>query len=134
MTWDSSLETGDSTVDEEHRTIVMMINEFHDAVRKQKARDLLDGALKRLEDYILRHFSHEEGLMRDSGYPDYKSHQAAHENLSKHANEMIQGFRGGTLGVPVTLSRFLQDWLTLHIMQTDKKFIRYLQERKKRAA
>jgi len=133
MIWDPSYETGDPQVDAEHRALIGMINKFHEAVQKQKARVIMDEVLKRLEDYILMHFSHEEQLMFESGYPDYKAHETAHRNLTRHANEMIQGFRSGTLGVPVTLSRFLQDWLSLHIMQTDKKMIRYLQEKKKAA-
>ena len=134
MNWDSSFETGDRLVDEEHRTLIKMINEFHDALQKQRATDLLNNVLTRLEDYILRHFSHEERLMLESDYPDFKAHHAAHQNLARHAKEMIHGYRSGELGVPVTLSRFLQDWLTLHIMQTDKKLIHYLQARKKRVA
>ena len=134
MNWDPSFETGNATVDEQHRSLIQMVNEFHDAAFRTPGKYDVGTILSRLAAYTVKHFAHEEKLMRDTQYPDYASHKKEHDQLVAKATELIKGHQAGKMVLTVTVSQFLQEWLRVHILQVDKRMIKYLQESHKKAS
>ena len=134
MVWDPALETGDPMVDEQHRGLIAMVNEFHAAVAGRRSKELVLHTLERVADYADRHFQAEERLMLDAAYPDYPNHKRAHDELTAKAVEILAGYRSGLLTLPVTLGQFLQDWIVFHVQRVDKRMVEYLRARGRRAA
>jgi hemerythrin-like metal-binding protein len=134
MNWDPSFETGNATVDEEHQGLVRMVNEFHDTAFKAPGKADVGTVLGRLASYTVEHFAHEEKLMRDTQYPDYANHKKEHDQLVAKATELIKGHQAGKMVLTVTVSQFLQEWLRVHILQVDKRMIKYVKEQHKKAA
>lgn len=123
--WDASLETGLSFIDEQHKEIVVMINELYSA-RFQNNLAAVRQVLIRLNEYVKSHCALEEELMTRSNYPFKDAHEADHRQLEA----TIQGFitrhdEGEDVGVP--LQQVLFHWLG-HIRKCDFKYIPFVKK------
>jgi hemerythrin-like metal-binding protein len=127
--WNDSYKTGNGTVDQEHRMLFALVNEFHDAVVSGRGKDVLLPTLTRLADYTVNHFAHEERLMLSARYPGYPAHKKAHDELTTKAKQIIVDYRGGKLVLTMTLSRFLADWIANHINTADMAMITWVQRK-----
>lgn len=125
MQWDRSLETGDETVDAQHRELLGMFNDLQEKEVAGHGRDVMGDTLVRLSDYVATHFAAEEALMRRYGYSaeNVEAHVAEHEELSRRTREMVLDYRQGRLASVVPLVEFLSDWLANHIRQVDRQMV-----------
>ena len=79
-----NLETGNATIDNEHRELIQAVNKLLEACSAGKGRASMDETIKFLNSYVNQHFSHEEQLQKQRSYPGFTAHRAFHEkyNLS----------------------------------------------------
>lgn len=122
LRWSESYLVGHQQVDDEHRYLFSMINEFHDAFMERHARSDLDRLLNRLVEYTERHFRHEEALMREAGYPDLERHMAIHESLVERIFQLAEKFSNRAVNPTRDTIAFLETWLTDHIRVEDMAF------------
>jgi hemerythrin len=127
--WSDALSVGFEEVDQDHKKLVEIVNSLDEAVSGEPNSDLLKGIFAELLSYTQWHFRHEERLMQNCGYPDFFVHKEAHEDLLGQASELNEKFQGGDASVPQSLLPFLKDWLTKHILETDKKMGEYLAQK-----
>jgi hemerythrin-like metal-binding protein len=125
IAWDASLETGDATIDSQHKQLFSLVNELRDACVEDRGDAATRSILARLGDYVATHFSAEQALMVKSRYPvdQMVAHIAAHASLSQRTAEIISQHDRGELVTVLPLAEFLTDWLRSHIRQTDKAFV-----------
>jgi hemerythrin len=126
ITWTDSYSTGIITVDTQHKILIALLNELHEAMARGSANQVLDEVLDRLVAYARAHFADEERLMRSAAYPKLPAHQAEHASLTKQAAALQDQFRAGRVGISIEVLRFLRDWLQSHILASDKAFGRYI--------
>jgi len=124
--WSEELSVKFDEVDDDHKKLVGMVNEIHDAAGKEADQDTLADLLEELISYTAWHFRHEERLMQQYGDPEQFSHKQEHEKLAKQATELYEKFIGGDDSVPGMLLPFLKDWLADHITGTDMKMGHFL--------
>ena len=79
--WDKSLETGNFTIDEQHKSIIKAINDLLEACSQGKGRVEVEKTLIFLKDYVVKHFNDEEKLQIKSNYPGYKEHKEIHDSF-----------------------------------------------------
>jgi len=127
--WLPKYETGNPSVDRQHKRLFEMVNELHHGIVSGQGRETMGPTLKSLAKYTLEHFSTEEGFMRASNYEHYPRHKARHDELAKQVKELITQYDSGALALPGTLSKFLADWLTHHIKEEDMEMITWLREK-----
>ncbi|MBI3592188.1 MAG: hemerythrin family protein, partial [Nitrospirae bacterium] len=72
------------------------------------------------------HFANEENMMKTHAYPDYLKHKAEHDNLTKQALDLQKQHKEGKPVLTIELMTFLKNWLSNHIMGTDKKYSPFL--------
>ena len=77
------LETGNTTIDGEHRELFRAVNSLMDACRMGQGRSSIPSAAQFLLQYVNKHFSHEEQLQQSSRYPNITAHKAFHEKYKK---------------------------------------------------
>jgi hemerythrin len=130
VVWDSKYLTGNAEVDHQHQELFALINTLHDAIVAGKGRELLMPTLDKLAAYVIKHFRAEETLMQAQGYPGFAEHKAKHEDLARKTTETIDGYRNGKLLLTTTLSRFLGDWITTHVMGDDFAMVTWLKSRR----
>jgi hemerythrin-like metal-binding protein len=95
---------------------------------------MLKGALKEdmqrvfseLISYTASHFTSEEGLMREAGYPRLTSHHLQHMEFVQRARELHAQLLAGKFTVSMDLLRFLKSWLSEHILGSDQQYAPYL--------
>ena len=72
------------------------------------------------------HFATEEMLMQSHGYPDYPTHKAEHEQLASKVVDFQNKFLSKEVGLTIEVMEFLKDWLSKHILASDKKYSPFL--------
>jgi hemerythrin-like metal-binding protein len=124
--WSADLSVGDGEIDAQHKELVRLINELHDAMRVGKGRDAIAATINGLYDYTLTHFGFEERQFAERGYPDTPTHRQEHASFVAKVADFKSGYEQGKLGLSVDVLNFLWDWLKHHIMVVDMKFGDYL--------
>lgn len=133
--WSSDLDTGVGVVDEQHHQYFNLLNDYlKKATEKlsgsEQAFDLLE-KFKFLHEYAEEHFSTEEAMMIEAGFPGYDSHRGEHLYFLKHVEDLFLQMK--TNGFSPSLSRevnyYIIEWFVEHIRLTDKKLAKYLKEK-----
>nr|WP_312577442.1 hemerythrin family protein [Sedimentibacter sp.] len=121
--WDKSLETGNATIDEQHKSLINAINDLLDACSKGKGRIEVQKTLKFLSEYVIKHFDDEEKLQIKSKYPDYTAHKKLHEDFKKDVANIVSEFEEGGATIPLVakVNGKIGEWLIKHIKTMDKK-------------
>ena len=127
MEWDDSLNTGINTIDQQHRGIVDFINKLHGAALKED-RGTIETVLADLTDYTSSHFSFEEQLQQQHGYPLIAPHKKAHDDFIIHLNEYKKRHNNGE-NIARELSGDLVIWLTNHIKHEDQDYVPYCKKK-----
>jgi hemerythrin len=120
--WSDKFSINILEVDNQHKKLVSMVNELHDAMKTGKGKDIMGNILSGLIQYVGTHFATEERFMSKYNYPEYLAHKAEHVKLSQKAVEIQKEFEKGVPVITVELMNFLKDWLQEHILGSDKKF------------
>ena len=126
ITWDDSYSVQVKDIDEQHLQLIYLINKMHDAMSTGQGKLILAEILEELVDYTKTHFSYEEQIMLKCQYPDFNAHKDAHEALTKKVMDFQKRYQAGQVALSVEMMNFLKDWLTNHIVETDKRYIPYL--------
>ena len=123
MQWSEKLAVGVDVIDNQHKGIISRINNLLNAMSQGKGRDEVGNVLTFLADYVVKHFTAEEGLMKKYNFSVYSEQQAEHAKFIKPFSLLKKEFEPG--GVTSTLvlqtQRQLCDWLTNHITNKDKQ-------------
>ncbi len=113
-------------IDTQHKKIVDMLNSMNEAMKQGKANEMLDKTVGELLDYTKTHLTFEEGLMKRHNYPQAVGHLDFHAKFIKEINDLHDGFKKGNVGLAIKIMNLLKDWLSNHIMETDKRLGAYL--------
>lgn len=118
--WNSGLDTGIEVIDNQHKRIVDYMNKLEDT-RVNHSREEVGIVLDELVDYTLSHFTFEESLMEEAGYPFIKAHKRVHELFVRRVSSYMQRFKMGE-DITEELQNSLKAWLINHIRNDDKDY------------
>jgi len=132
IAWRDAMSVGDPVIDEDHRHLVDLINNFETAVsgvinHKRIARVLLG-----LVEYTGEHFAREEDLQLKVRYPFHDSHRRSHRDVLKKLSDIVAVYTKTPDGperdrMVTDLGTFLKEWLVDHIIQSDLRMKPYIQ-------
>lgn len=120
--WNETLSVGVKVFDKEHQQLVALINKLNNALTAGGAKKTMEDILQSLVNYTKIHFKHEEDYMKLYDYPDYNSHKKEHDALTEQVLDFSERYRMGKVTFSLELMNFLKDWLTNHILVSDKKY------------
>jgi len=128
--WDKNFETGLRDVDEQHLTLVNLMNRFSALLEGGSAADIkvLERICEELAEYARYHFSEEQMFMDELGVD--RRHSVRHSR--EHADFILDLARMRTevvAGMPEAarhLLEFLVHWLTVHILGSDQCMARQI--------
>lgn len=112
--WRDGFKVNVPQIDSEHKHLFMLV--------KQLDISTVDDTLNELLEYVVTHFSNEQQLMEDSGYPDFVSHLRLHEEFSATVADFLSASELWDDERIQDLRRFLNKWLIGHIMTHDLRF------------
>jgi hemerythrin len=134
ITWNAALSIKVEEVDAQHRRLVELVNQLHEAMSQGKGREVMGQVLAGLLEYTRTHFTAEERLMIAQAYPGYWQQKAAHEALLKQVLDLRTKFLEGEAVMTMEVMKFLKAWLTDHIQGMDTQLGVYLNSRTTAAA
>jgi hemerythrin len=129
------MDTGYTTIDEEHRAISEQLRQILSAVNASdlaRTRAVAPVAFRAIAD----HFAHEERLMEEAGYPRTARHIEAHGNFLKDAETFGTELRerGITPGFRRWAVQRLVTWFRFHVTANDVDLGLFLRDRAGRTA
>jgi hemerythrin len=122
MEWSNDLSVGIIELDSQHKRLINLINDLHEAMSNGSGRAVLSPVLNGLVQYTATHFQAEEKYMKQFQYPAYAAHKAEHDSLTKKVLDFKHRFDSGQAMLTVELMTFLKSWLRSHILENDKKY------------
>ena len=127
--WNDSLSVGVSVFDKEHKQLIALVNKLNQALAAGSAKKTMEDILRSLVNYTKIHFKHEEEYMTLYDYPEYAKHKAEHDDLTRQVMEFSERYSTGKTSFSLELMNFLKDWLTKHILGSDKKYKDFFQSK-----
>jgi len=124
--WNKTLSIGIKSVDDQHKVLVKLLNNLNDALDQGRADIALKQIFDELAIYTEKHFSYEEALFKKYGYPNQKAHIQEHQELIIQVQNLKEKMLAGEFMINIEVMNFLKDWLTEHILKTDKAFAPFL--------
>ena len=129
MPWGDDFKLGIASIDEQHRELVRMVNHLHQALKSRTGAKESGRILAELAGYSVSHFAHEEDLFATHAYPDRAAHEKTHKDLVEKITAFKTQFDQGKAGLSMELMEFLTNWLRHHILEVDKAYVPYLQDK-----
>ncbi|MBI5231516.1 MAG: hemerythrin family protein [Coriobacteriales bacterium] len=131
LAWDPSMETGNGTIDHQHREMVELLNQAEAAEDRGLGDSEVRGILEQLAGHITDHFTMEQDLMQQTDcYPPeaLEGHLEEHRLLTDRTREMILAYRAGNMDGVRPLTQFLWNWIIRHEYETDRKLVECIRQ------
>ena len=127
--FDQSLETGNETIDGQHRELIDRVNSLLESCYTGTEKRTAIQTLNFLLDYTVYHFNDEEKLQEEVCYPGIEAHREQHKVFVQAVNdllEMLEEEEGPTDAFVDAVNKNISDWLVNHIQVQDKAVASYI--------
>lgn len=121
------LKLGIKQIDEQHKKLVDMTNDFHNILCKKLEKGWQKEVLLLLVEmvkYSQNHFAYEEKIMKTIGFERFDSHKKRHDEFVQLAASKLEDFEDISPLDAKELLAFLRDWLKGHIAYEDKMYVK----------
>lgn len=120
--WREEFNTGVSEVDHEHKEIVDLINELHEAMGEDASQDEIGRFLGEVFSKISSHFALEETVMRKHNYDEYDDHKSDHEKLLDDLRDIMDDAEEDAgKNYKTALAVSVRDWFVNHFKTKDAR-------------
>jgi hemerythrin len=126
IAWRDGFKIHIPEIDQEHRRLFELVAGLQ--------LGTIDDTVEELLDYVVTHFTHEQQLMEQSGYPDFGEHLRLHEQFGANVADFLSQNDEWNEARVQDLRKFLNRWLVGHIMTHDLRFGNWYRDHKARAA
>lgn len=132
--WRDCFSVGYAPIDDQHQKLFSISNELTDAALRSDGANETDlkKTIDELLNYVRDHFSQEEAMMHQSGFPDIVGHIVVHNafliEILNLENRVLTGDVGEIHAVAVALPKLVGDWLIDHIAIEDQKYASYVRK------
>jgi hemerythrin len=127
--WNDTYSVGVKAMDEQHKKLVAMANQLHEAMGAGKGREVLEPVLNEMIEYTKLHFTAEEKLLAKYNYPGLDAQKREHEAFFQKVAKMQTDLKAKNLTLSIELSQFLRSWISSHILGIDKEYTSFLNSR-----
>lgn len=128
--WSEELSVGVDEIDNDHKKLLEIVNQFYDAYRFSGRRSTVLSALADIADYATWHFDHEERIMRREKFPGLDNHIQQHTALLDGLAGLIAGFETGRADITEATLDFLSAWVLVHLKTEDLELGRWIRARR----
>ena len=126
ITWNDSFSVNIKKIDEQHRCLIELVNKLHDSMKAGQGNTVIGLILTDLLNYTSFHFSTEEAYFEQYAYPEHFRHKIEHDELTKKAKSLQASHKAGKLTITIEVMNFLKEWLSNHILSSDKRYSSFL--------
>jgi hemerythrin-like metal-binding protein len=121
LEWQDKFSVGVPEVDHEHRELIRLINDLHDALTQKLPAESVRSKLGEIHAGISAHFALEEKNMQSWRYPGYPDHKVDHERLLDEVGDFMDACESG---IPADTEAFgdrLNAWFETHFQTHDAR-------------
>ena len=131
LKWDETLVLGLEEIDSQHRSIFDHFQTISEAVHNGAPTEVLEKLSVFLCEYAAIHFTAEEKIMAEYGYPEIEPQRHDHKEFTQDANRLKEALKkdGVTQEMAIETTGKLFRWIIRHIKTDDKKMVNYVKER-----
>ena len=124
IVWSDKFETGNSTIDEQHKYIIEALSGLN-ASKLPKAE--LFQLFMDILAYLSVHFETEEQYMKDTNYPEYEIHKANHDKVLEGTKNILTKNAGNNTVSEICSEyvNYVQNWFLDHYSNEDVKMVEY---------
>lgn len=119
--WLPKYAVGNKEIDEQHKVLFTMINDFYHQDSKEEAIILFHN----LSSYIDLQFESEENLLRQINYPETEKHIKEHLELRENLDVLQSKLDDYNFEIQHKIATFIYSWLTAHILKSDMGYRAY---------
>ncbi len=133
LEWHEEWNSGEATIDFQHEQFLEIAKQIAYILStkgdEERAYALVQTLLTRVEE----HFSYEEDVLRDMGYPeaDFREHAEKHQQMLQFAKDKESDYLNGRLDLSVFLNFIVDEVITTHFMEQDLKYFPFFEEERK---
>lgn len=120
--WNEYYSVGVKEIDDQHKYFLKLIDELYTAMNENRAPKMLKKFFDKLSGYANKHFETEENYMIKFKCPGRTKHIEEHKKMRKTIDELGRKFDEDKIVLSFDTIDFLEDWLTKHIPEYDKKY------------
>ena len=123
LEWQLDFETGNESVDLQHRYFVELINRVGKNFRETNDVAYQGKLIDELKKYADFHFTSEENIATSCNLPGISSHHQRHLELLEEFNHHAENLDKGSETIDEFLG-FLTDWFSGHTFYEDQKLFK----------
>ena len=120
--WKDEYSVGVEKFDHQHQHLFEITNKIIEHSGTSEDSGLVSETLTEMINYAREHFTAEEVLMQEYGYPEIESHKEQHDYFIDTTAELAISFMDNRNTTAGEIAEFLKLWLTLHILKCDMKY------------
>jgi hemerythrin len=134
VVWEEKYATGITLIDHQHKELFSLTNDLFRACvdRDETIKNAFAETMSRMVEYVRFHFSAEQEMMQRIKFPQYQEHKKQHDELIRDVLKAVKEYNEGKKFVPNQFVRTLRDWILSHIALTDKFYVTYIADQKKK--
>jgi hemerythrin len=124
--WNDTYSVNVKRFDEDHQRLFDIINELHEGMKARRGKEILHGILGKLLSYTEQHFTREEAALKSTGYPQLTDQIQQHRMFTDKIKDLTAQHKAGAAGLSIEVTDFLTEWLSKHIMRSDRQYSEFL--------
>jgi hemerythrin-like metal-binding protein len=126
--WTQSLSVGIPTLDDDHKTLIEMLDAIFIACQTGSSHVHLSLMIDMMLDHAQHHFDREEEIMAIYRYPELHRHLDEHAKLFIQLSEVLSAIKKDPVcGANDDVRAFLRNCLSIHIESYDRRYSTYIQ-------
>ena len=122
ITWDETLSVKIESIDLQHKKLVDLINSFYQNINLGSKKEKMLELITALKNYTVFHFSTEEKYMKEFKFAGYDNHKLEHDKFIEKVLDFEERYKNDKLLLSIEITNFIKNWITTHIMGTDKYY------------
>jgi hemerythrin-like metal-binding protein len=121
--WTDEMSVNVREIDEQHRSLVQMVNSLHRSLVESHGRDAQRKAIDGMVEYAATHFKLEETYMRKFRYDKMAAHVREHEAFTAKAHDLRERSKNEKFILTLEILDYLKTWLQRHILGVDRQYM-----------
>lgn len=122
LRWRKAYESGEPSIDRQHRALFNLANELLGAVVHQRPRAELAALVDTLTREAAAHFATEEQILARVRYPHLEEHAAHHARLMRKATDLAEQYRRGAPHAGEIIEFLVFELTSGHMLRADRGY------------
>ena len=123
IVWDDLYATGISSIDEQHKHLISLLNRMFEALLQKKGKEGLSYVISEMDKYADYHFKTEETLMEKAGFDGLAEHKVFHDAFHAKVDDFCHKYSIEDEALTAEVTIFLTNWINEHLSIIDQKYV-----------